>query len=569
MENRATPLHTALQALITRAPEVWALDACGITRTQTAIPALLHREAYVPTTPRTRLLLMGGLWGQQADVALVLQALELYLTAGERLMRALALSAVPCGNPDGLALGQGPENGAGGQPAEGYPPTENFFDDAKNPERRYLWRWIGLQAPDLVLELRAGPAVTWEASVSATLMEPSLRVTRMASDTSLLAALGTNTPNDIGSIAGLRLTTPPAQLATELERLWAVLLQSPGLRPSPARRTLDSRRARSPLDIARLLATVYGHRLDPVVYTQGMSISARLRLARLDPSTADPVPSIVTLVEPYMSGAKPWFQAQSGASTLAGVIWAMQLAEMTRDRRYADLVIAVAERYRPGAHGGAPPPSDPDCRTEDMFMNGAMLGRAFRLSGHKPYLELLVSFLLNARTQQEDGLFWHARSVPYYWGRGNGFAALGYSETLSYIPADHADYAALRQIHVRHLEALRRCQHPSGMYPQVLNVPGSYHEFTVTCMIGYAMARAVRRGWVDNTYRAAIDLAWQGVAERIDDTGGLVDCCTNTGVQDSLQAYIDRPAIFGDDERGGSMALWFALEREQLARTRF
>ena len=76
------------------------------------------------------------------------------------------------------------------------------------------------------------------------------------------------------------------------------------------------------------------------------------------------------------------------------------------------------------------------------------------------------------------------------------------------------------------------------------------------------MARAVRRGWLDASYRHTIDLAWQGVTERIDDAGGLVDCCTNTGVQENLQAYLDRPAIFGRDDRGGAMALWFAVEME-------
>ena len=64
-----------------------------------------------------------------------------------------------------------------------------------------------------------------------------------------------------------------------------------------------------------------------------------------------------------------------------------------------------------------------DFRTEDMFMNGAMLGRAFQLTGEARYLDLLTQFLLNARLQQDNGLFWHCRSAPYYWGRGNGFAA--------------------------------------------------------------------------------------------------------------------------------------------------
>jgi rhamnogalacturonyl hydrolase YesR len=441
-----------------------------------------------------------------------------------------------------------------------------------NPEHRYLWRWVGLQAPDLVLEVCAGQAITWEASATAMTLAPALQATRVTPPDSFLAALGADlsdglTPNGIGSIPGLRLTTPPAALGAQLNRLWSFLQGAAMLQASPARRRLEARRARTPFQIARSLATVYGHTLDPVVYTQGMSISGRLRLARMDSTFEDPVPSIVRLVEPYVSGAVRMFDEPASTAALAGLIWGMQLAEVTRDRRYADMVVSVAERYRPGADGGAPPPSAPDCRTEDMFMNGAMLGRAFRITGEMRYLDLLTRFLLAARIQQDDGLFWHSRSTPYYWGRGNGFALLGFSETLSFLPPDHRDHAALLDIHVRHLEALRQRQLPSGMFAQVLNVPGAYQEFTVTCMVGYAMARAVRRGWLAASYRHTIDRAWQGVAERIDDSGGLVDCCTNTGAQENLQAYIDRPAIFGRDDRGGAMALWFALEMEQLART--
>ena len=252
---------------------------------------------------------------------------------------------------------------------------------------------------------------------------------------------------------------------------------------------------------------------------------------------------------------------------LAGMMWCGQLTEATDDQRYADLLLSIAQRYQAASDGGAPPPSDPDFRTEDMFMNGALLGRAFELTGDPRFLDLLTPFLLEAGIQQPNGLFWHCRSAPYYWGRGNGFALLGFAETLSYLPADHPHREPLLSMHRRHLEALRQRQHPSGMYPQVLDVPGSYQEFTVTCMVGLAMARGLRRGWLDPSYTESMQAAWRGVAERIDDTGGLVDCCTNTGVQSSLHAYIDRPAIFGRDDRGGAMALWFALEIEPLTRT--
>ena len=91
-------------------------------------------------------------------------------------------------------------------------------------------------------------------------------------------------------------------------------------------------------------------------------------------------------------------------------------------------------------------------------------------------------------------------------------------------------------------------------------------SWTCTCTTSQPYGSASSRPGCLGRYRHTVDLAWQGVAERIDDAGGLVDCCTNTGVQENLQAYLDRPAIFGRDDRGGAMALWFAVEMEQLAR---
>jgi rhamnogalacturonyl hydrolase YesR len=559
-------LNTALDTLVTRAAGLWTLEACGVTRAQTPLSALVHRQAYAATPSGTRVLLVGGITGQRDDITLALQTLEIYLNRGPQHAETIALSAIPCANPDGLALGVGPGNGAGGQPGTSYPPQDNFFYDAHNPEQRYLWRWVGMQAPDLLLEIQAGSTVVWEASPAASPLAVALQARGLTPADALLAALGVGTPNGLLPLPGLRLTTSAHALPNALQQLWSLLEQTPGLRPSPARRCLDDRRARTPLQVARLLATVYGHTLEPVVYTQGMALSGRLRLAQLDPTLADPTAAICQLVEPYVSGAKAMFGATAGTATLAGLTWAYELAEATQDRRYAELILAVADRYRPAPEDSAPPPCDPDFRTEDMCMNALMLGRAFRLTGNQAYLDIQTRFLLAARLQQDHGLFWHCRSGPYYWGRGNGFAALGYCETLSVLPDDHPHRPALLAMHLRHLEALRQCQQRSGLYPQVLDVPGSYQEFTVTCMIGYAMARGLRRGWLEPSYQMALDLAWQGVTERLDESGGLVDCCTNTGVQSNLQAYLDRPAIFGRDDRGGAMALWFALEMAEFQR---
>ena len=116
-------LDEQIETLLAQAPGFWYLDACGVTRTERQIPALLHGTDQPPAGERLQLVLIGGLSGTQEDADAALAALHSYRTA-PGLTQRYALSAVPCANPDGLALGAAPENGAGGNPGAAYPPPE-------------------------------------------------------------------------------------------------------------------------------------------------------------------------------------------------------------------------------------------------------------------------------------------------------------------------------------------------------------------------------------------------------------------------------------------------------------
>ena len=565
MTQRLSDLETFLDSLVQRRPSLWIRSACGVTRSGCEIPALVERDAYIPTANRARVLLISGLSGKASDSDQAMQVLDMFASSGQRFASGVALSAIPCGNPDGLILGTQRGNGAGGDPSRGYPPEGDFFHDQVDPEQRYLWRWICFQAPDLVLELLLGDRVQWEANQAAVRLAPAVAAATMPEDGSLLAALGTGIPDGLGPIPALRLTVSSERMGAELGRLLSFIPQFGSWESSPARRTLDTRRSRSRLEVAGVLDSVYGHSLEPINYTQGVAISGRLRLARLDTNIPAPASDIATMLKASGIGeGKPFGESLEGYN-LAGLIWGPELAEATGDRRWADLLVQAADQYKSAGPGNAPPPADPDFRTEDMFMCGAVLGRAFQVTDENHYLNLLTQYLLDLGVQQENGLFWHSRSAPYFWARGNGFAALGLSESLTYLPGGHPRREAILDMYLALMDALRQLQQPSGMLPQVLDVAGSYQEFTSTCMFGYAVSRGLRRDWLDPSFLEPLQLAWQGVAERIDDQGQVVDACASTGVQSSLRDYLDRPAIFGYDDRSGGMALWFAVELERLA----
>ncbi len=563
-------IREALDELAATRPAFWSRTACGVTRSLTPIPALLDRNAYSPDTARVRILLVGGVPGRPADVDLALHALELYAGGGDGLALRIGLSAVPCVNPDGLRLGRGPDNGVGGNPSRGYPPVGNFYSDAQNPEKRYLWRWICFQAPDLVLEVQSGDgSVQWESNAAARHLAPAVAASREIREDSLLRSLADGAPEGLGTIPGLRLTVSPDQLPREISRLFGAVQQERLLGSSTARQVLDARRGRSRMEIGRVLSMVYGHSFEPIVYTQGVPISGRLRLAELDHlPDASPPSDVTVLLNNFVdnAAASGGFGEGLAPSALASVVWGDELTRATGEGRYANLIIEAANRFQSALPGEAPPPCDPDFRTEDMFMAGALLGRAFQVSGEPRYVDLLTALLLDGNIQQENGLFWHCRSAPFYWGRGNGFAALGLAETLTYLPEGHVNRPSVMTMYRGLMESLRGLQRQSGMLPQVLDFPGSYDEFTATCMMGYSLARGLRHGWIPEDYLGAVELAWQGVSERIDDVGNVVDACASTGVQQNVRDYLDRPAIFGFDDRSGGFALWFAVEMERLAR---
>lgn len=586
-----TDINAALVNLVRRRnPSWWQSAAIGLTPAQRPILALQDTRTLpasgLPTQGdssggasssarhRPAVLLVAGLRGNPADTPRLLAALDRFVQSARAGADGVGLSAIVAANPDALAGGDWePTAKQRVDLSAGYPPDGGFYFDETAPERRYLWRWICYQAPDLVVEVSLrddddAPA-RWAANYAAVPLEAAatLHAGMMADDDSLLSALGRPADDAPGVIPALRLSTHWTGLAEALSALCALTGKDAAVPPSPAALAMDDRRSRTPLALARLLAGRYGHALDPVNYTQGVGISGRLRLVALDAGYPNPTADIAGIVERIAADPAAHLAEVTGAP-LTGVLWGAQMTAATGDNRYRDALLYAANRFTPRGPGQAPQPCDPDFRVEDMFYIGAMPGRAYRITGDARYADLMAAFLTDCGdVQQSNGLFQHARTAPLRWSRGNGFAALGYCEALTYLPESHPAYAELLQRHRRHLDAMLRVQQPWGTFGELVDVPGAWGELTSTAMIGYALARGLRRGWLPSGdaagadgYRAGLAACWRAVCERIDDKGGVVDGCISTGVMPDARAYLHRTALSGHDDRTGGMALWFATE---------
>ena len=316
----------------------------------------------------------------------------------------------------------------------------------------------------------------------------------------------------------------------------------------------------SPRQKARILAGAYGHKLErAVVYTQGVALTARLQLAGLDNEYPDPRAEIEAITSDYVNDLGAVFGVSDGTANYAGVNWASLLAD---DPRYRSLLIATANRFMERAEDGFSSVLDRDFRVEDMFFAGTILQRATKLTGDNAYAELAADFVLECadRLLQSNGLYWHCLSSPYFWGRGNGFAALGFAETL-------VSYQGLKRYqlierHIEHLEGLKSYQDTeSGMWRQVVDIADSYTEHSSTSMIGISIALGIKHGWLSKgDWSDVLTNAWRGVSDGIDDQGGVLRVCVGTGPLENLSEYLIRDAVTGLDDRGGAMALWFAVE---------
>ena len=456
-----------------------------------------------PSPSAPTVLLIGGLHGNDVSVDVVKTETALFdkIPQGRRPFRLLA---IPLANPEAQALQ--------------FPPAGIAYRE--NIESHVLWRWIGTHAPDLVL-------------------------IASASDAGLAAALSQQAVAEVGRIAARRVEPSVGILQSIPQPITA----------SEARLELDRRRARTPREFADELARVYGREFNQPNYIAAMAIVSRFRLAH----TAD----VTQLLMPYLEGTRDSFARPSQSSLAAHMLFA-EFAARTDDERALRLVRRAADSgftetgelrdFMP-LHGGW---------SDSLFMDVPILAKAGALTGERRYFDMAARHFafMEGLVRRSDGLYRHQASAEAAWGRGNAFAALGVALTLSDFPKDHPQYSQLLTSFQRHIAMLARFQDENGMWRNVIDHAGAYPEYSATAMIGAAMQRGVRNGWLEAaTYQALVDRAWDSIKTRTGTDGRVVDVCESTGTRGLTNAdYLRRAAILGRDERGGGMAMFFATE---------
>jgi unsaturated rhamnogalacturonyl hydrolase len=454
-----------------------------------------------PSDRAPTVVLVGGIDGPGASVEHVQDAVRDFEKRNPA-QRAFRLLAVPLANPDAQALQ--------------FPPSGVAYRE--NKEAHTLWRWIGTQAPDLVLIVGT-------------------------QDFGLSQALSSVAVAEVGRV--------PARLVPVQRGLLNIRAD---FASSDAHREMDRRRARTPRQLADELAQYYGHDFDQPFYIQALALITQARLGHLD--------EVKRLVEPYVNGTKNSLE-RPNSLVLAGHMVFTDLARRTGDARYTQRVVQAANLGFQA--DGTMKESMPfhDSYSDSVYMGTIVAAEAGALTGERKYFDLAarhVAFMQKI-VLRPDGLYRHHSQTDAAWGRGNAFPAIGLALSLSEFPPDHADYPKLVQDFRAHMSVLARYQSADGLWRNVVDHPGAYQEFSATAMIGFSMLRGIRKGWLPAAeFQPHVNKAWLAVLSRVGPQGHVVDGCESTTKFKSTEEYLHRAAILGTDPRGAAMAMLFATE---------
>ncbi len=165
---------------------------------------------------------------------------------------------------------------------------------------------------------------------------------------------------------------------------------------------------------------------------------------------------------------------------------------------------------------------------------------------------------------------------PTFWGRGMGWYAMALLDVLDILPAGHPDRLALVDILKRLSQALLHFQDSAtGLWYQVIDLtdhPENYRESSVSAMLAYVFAKAVRRGYLPCEYLPVACRAYRGLLEnriKVDAQGMVMleGTCGAAGLggtpyRDGTIAYYLSEKTIANDFKGVGPFILAALELE-------
>lgn len=260
------------------------------------------------------------------------------------------------------------------------------------------------------------------------------------------------------------------------------------------------------------------------------------------------------------------------------------LYEQTGDERYTKALhtlVPLLKSWKTNSQGGF---WHKDRYPNQMWLDGLYMAGPIAVQyGHtfndSSYFDLLTyqAILMEKHTKDPNtGLLYHGWDeskqapwadpetgvAPEFWGRAIGWYPVALLEMFDYLPEDHKDKTALVDILKNLLASLVKFQDPeTGLWYQVVDKvdrADNWLENSCSSLYVQAIAKAVRKGYLDKSYMEYAWKGYQGVIDTLefDESGNVVigNICIGTGIGDYAH-YIARPTSANDLHGAGAFIL--------------
>lgn len=184
---------------------------------------------------------------------------------------------------------------------------------------------------------------------------------------------------------------------------------------------------------------------------------------------------------------------------------------------------------------------------DTLFMTVLFLAKMGTMLQNKDYIEeAKYQFLLHIKYlyDTETGLWFHGWTfldrnnfAAARWARGNCWYTAGVVELIEMLEPGGAFQRYLLETLRAQAEALRKMQDSTGGWHTLLDIPDSYLEASATAGFAYGLLKAVRKGYLDDSYQVTGRKALDYVMEQIDENGQVNQVSYGTGMGMDLKHY--------------------------------
>lgn len=255
----------------------------------------------------------------------------------------------------------------------------------------------------------------------------------------------------------------------------------------------------------------------------------------------------------------------------------------TRDERYKtalDTLLPLVLHFPRNPEGGF---WHKERHVNEMWLDGLYMGgpiaAQYGAEFDKPeYFDTCIyqALMMERNTRdKKTGLLYHAFDFgrkqawadpvtgcsPEFWGRSIGWVPVALLDEAEFIPQDYPRRDALLTVAIDLLKAVVNYQDAeSGLWYQVVDKggqEGNWLESSCTCLFTAAICKAVRCGYLDESYLTYAEKGFKGIIDRLkyNENGVIIDnICIGTGVGDYVH-YCNRPTSENDLHGAGAFIL--------------